>query len=104
MSPITGLSATALLADSHAELIDATSEEILTAGFLSGFSGAAVLDAATSVLADESEDERLETATSVLAEDKAEGSEDIAELTAAEPDSAGTPGLDAEGGSAGRDG
>lgn len=76
---ITGLSITAL-----AELMDATSEETDTAGFLSGFSGTVVVDNVTAV---------LETSIAVLADDSAEEGLDVADETAAEPERDGTPGL-----------
>lgn len=67
------------------------SEEIDTAGFLSGFSATAVLEVVTAV---------LEASISVLADEIAEERLDIAEETAADPESDGTPGLGATGNAA----
>lgn len=97
VSEITGRSITALEADSHAELMLLTSEEMETAGFLSGFSCAAVLDAtpfATSVLAEDIADDKLEVATFVLADDHAEDGEDITLEYAAVSASSELAGLD----------
>ena len=97
VSLITGLSATALLAASQAELIDEMSRESETAGFLKGFSGTFVLlEAKGSALVDE-----MEAATCVLADESADESDDMALETAVVPEGEGTLEV---GGAAGRAG